>query len=124
MYALSQEEFSQVVTEVVGGLPKEFRDRVDNVEIVVADYPSRSMMRRVPRGRMLLGLYQGVPQKHRGAWYGMRPVMPDRITLFKKNIEAICSSREAVYHRIKKTLLHEIGHHFSLSDKDLRGIGW
>jgi predicted Zn-dependent protease with MMP-like domain len=124
VYALSYEEFDQVVTEVVGGLPKEFRERIDNVEIVVADYPSRSMMRRVPRGRMLLGLYQGVPQKHRGAWYGMRPVMPDRITLFKKNIEAICSSREAVYHRIRKTLLHEIGHHFSMSDKDLRGIGW
>ena len=124
MYALSEEEFNQVITEVVGGLPKEFRDRLDNVEVAVADYPSRSMMRRVPRGRMLLGLYQGVPQKHRGAWYGMRPVMPDTITLFKKNIEAICSSREAIYHRIEKTLLHEIGHHFSLSDKDLRGIGW
>jgi predicted Zn-dependent protease with MMP-like domain len=124
VYALSYEEFDQVVTEVVGSLPKEFRDQIDNVEIVVSDYPSRSMMRRVPRGRMLLGLYQGVPQRHRGAWYGMRPVMPDRITLFKKNIEAICSSREAVYHRIKKTLLHEIGHHFSMSDKDLRGIGW
>jgi predicted Zn-dependent protease with MMP-like domain len=124
VYTLSYEEFNEVVTEVVGSLPKEFRDRIDNVEIVVTDYPSRSMLRRVPRGRMLLGLYQGVPQKHRGAWYGMRPVMPDRITLFKKNIEAICSSREAVYHRIRKTLLHEIGHHFSLSDKDLRGIGW
>jgi predicted Zn-dependent protease with MMP-like domain len=124
VYALSLEEFNQVVTEVIGSLPKEFRDSIDNVEVVVADYPSRSMMRRVPRGRMLLGLYQGVPQRQRGAWYGMRPVMPDRITLFKKNIESICSSREAVYHRIRKTLLHEIGHHFSLSDKDLRGIGW
>ncbi len=124
MYSLSEEEFSEVVTEVIGGLPKDFRDSLDNVEVMVADYPSRAMMRRVPRGRMLLGLYQGVPHKQRGAWYGMRPVMPDTITLFKKNIESICSSREAVYHRIRKTLLHEIGHHFSLSDKDLRGIGW
>ena len=124
MYSLSEDEFSQVVTEVIGSLPKEFRDHLDNVEVVVADYPSRAMMRRVPRGRMLLGLYQGVPHKHRGAWYGMRPVMPDTITLFKKNIESICSSREAVYHRIRKTLLHEIGHHFSMSDTELRGIGW
>ncbi len=124
MYTLSEEEFSQVVTEAIGSLPKDFRDHLDNVEVVVADYPPRSMMRRMPRGRMLLGLYQGVPQKRRGPWYGMRPVMPDRITLFKKNIEAICSSREAVYHRIRKTLLHEIGHHFSLTDRDLRSIGW
>jgi predicted Zn-dependent protease with MMP-like domain len=124
LYSLSEEEFSKVVTEVIGALPKEFRDRLDNVDVVVADYPSRSMMRRVPRGHMLLGLYQGVPHSHRGPWYGVRPVMPDTITLFKKNIESICSSREAVYHRIRKTLLHEIGHHFSMSDRDLRGIGW
>jgi predicted Zn-dependent protease with MMP-like domain len=124
VYALSKEEFDEVVTEVIGGLPKEFRDHIDNVEVVVTDYPSRSMMRRVPRGHMLLGLYQGVPQRQRGPWYGVRPVMPDRITLFKKNIESICSSREAVRHRIRKTLLHEIGHHFSMSDSDLRGIGW
>lgn len=124
MYSLSKEEFNEVVTEAIGSLPKEFRDHLDNVDVMVADYPSRSMMRRVPRGRMLLGLYQGVPHRHRGPWYGMQPVMPDRITLFKKNIEAICSSREAVHHRIKKTLLHEIGHHFSMSDRELRGIGW
>jgi predicted Zn-dependent protease with MMP-like domain len=124
VYSLSDEEFDQVVSEVIAGLPKDFRDMMDNVEVVAVDYPPRAMLRRVPRGHMLLGLYQGVPHKHRGPWYGIRPVMPDRITLFKKNIESVCSSREAVYHRIKKTLLHEIGHHFSLSDKELRGIGW
>jgi len=124
MYQLSDDEFDEIVSQVIARLPKPFQEKLNNVEVMVADYPARHLMRRMPRGRMLLGLYQGVPHRGRGPWYGMRPVMPDRITLFKKNIEAVCSSREAVRHRIKQTLLHEIGHHFSLSDRDLRSIGW
>ncbi|HVP57106.1 MAG TPA: metallopeptidase family protein, partial [bacterium] len=80
------------------------------------------MAQRLPRGRILLGLYQGVPQKRRTTQYGL--VLPDKISLYKKNIEMICRSREETYAQIRKTLLHEIGHHFSLSDKDLRDIGW
>ena len=122
MFGLNDEEFRQVVTEAIEALPDEFKAKLDNVDVVVDDYPPPEALRRLPRGQMLLGLYQGVPQKRRTTHYGL--VLPDKITLFKRNIESICRSREQVYGQIRKTLLHEIGHHFSLSDKDLRDIGW
>jgi predicted Zn-dependent protease with MMP-like domain len=122
MFELNDEEFRQVVAEAIESLPEEFKQKLDNVEVVVEDYPPPGMARRLPRGRILLGLYQGVPQKRRTTHYGL--VLPDKISLYKKNIEAICRSRAEAYAQIRKTLLHEIGHHFSLSDKDLRDIGW
>lgn len=124
MFELSEEEFEQVVTDAVESLPDEFKTKLDNVDIVVEDYPPRSvLMKKKVRG-LLLGLYQGIPPKYRTSRYGVRPVMPDKISLYKKNIERICSTREQVHERIRKTLLHEIGHHFSLSDPDLRNLGW
>ena len=63
-----------------------------------------------------------MPQKRRTSRYGL--VLPDKISLFKKNIEAVSSGRKEIYGRIRKTLLHEIGHHFSLTDKELRQMGW
>jgi predicted Zn-dependent protease with MMP-like domain len=122
MFRLSDDEFQTVVSEAIDSLPEEFRSKLDNVEVVVEDYPPRHVLKRFPRGRMILGLYQGVPHKGRSSRYGL--VLPDKITLFKGNIESICSSHKEVYRRIRKTLLHEIGHHFSLSDKDLRKMGW
>jgi predicted Zn-dependent protease with MMP-like domain len=122
MFVLSEEEFSLVVEEAVESLPDEFKSKLDNVEIVVEDHPSREILRRFRRRGLILGLYQGVPKRARTSRYGL--VLPDKISLYKKNIEAVCSSRDQVYNQIRKTLLHEIGHHFSLSDKDLRRLGW
>jgi predicted Zn-dependent protease with MMP-like domain len=122
MFELDVEEFEQVVEEAVDSLPDEFKSKLDNVDVVVENLPPRQVQKKLPRGRLILGLYQGVPQKRRTSRYGL--VLPDKISLFKKNIEAICSSREDVYRQIRKTLLHEIGHHFSLSDKDLRRMGF
>ncbi len=124
MFELPDDEFAQVVADAVESLPEEFKSKLDNVDVVLEDYPPRSVLRKMsPRG-LILGLYQGIPPKYRTSRYGVRPVMPDKISLYKKNIERVCSTREQVYARIRKTLLHEIGHHFSLSDPDLRNIGW
>jgi predicted Zn-dependent protease with MMP-like domain len=122
MFTLSHEEFESVVTEAIESLPEEFKSKLDNVDVVVEEAPSRAILRRFRRRGLILGLYQGVPKKMRTSRYAL--VMPDKISLYKKNIEAICSSREQVYAQIRKTLLHEIGHHFSLSDPDLRRLGW
>ena len=122
MFTLSEDEFREVVTEAIESLPDEFRTKMDNVDVVVEDYPPREVLKRFPKGRLILGLYQGVPKKLRTSRYGL--VMPDKISLYKRNIESVCSSRIQVYRRIRKTLLHEIGHHFSLSDRDLRRMGW
>jgi predicted Zn-dependent protease with MMP-like domain len=122
MFELSLEEFEKVIAEAIESLPDEFRSKLDNVDVVVEASPPRTVLGKIPRGRLILGLYQGVPQKKRTSRYGL--VLPDKISIFKKNIEAISSSREEIYARIRKTLLHEIGHHFSLTDRDLRRMGW
>lgn len=122
MFTLSEDEFRSVVEEAAASLPDEFKSKLDNVEIVIEDYPQREIVKRLRRRGLILGLYQGVPKKARTSRYGL--VLPDKISLFKKNIEAVCSSRAQVYKQIRKTLLHEIGHHFSLSDGDLRRMGW
>jgi predicted Zn-dependent protease with MMP-like domain len=122
MFELNDEEFKEVVAKAVESLPEEFKSKLDNVDVVVEDLPPAEFASRLPRGRILLGLYQGIPSKRRSTHYGL--VLPDKISLYKKNIEMICRTREEAYNRIRTTLLHEIGHHFSLSDKDLRDIGW
>jgi predicted Zn-dependent protease with MMP-like domain len=122
MFELGPEEFEKVIAEAIDSLPDEFKTKLDNVDVVVEEVPPREVARKLPRGTLLLGLYQGVPQKRRTSQYGL--VLPDKISLFKRNIEAISSSREDIHAQIRKTLLHEIGHHFSLTDGELRRMGW
>jgi predicted Zn-dependent protease with MMP-like domain len=122
MFTLSDDEFAEVVTEAIDGLPEEFKAKLDNVEVVVEDRPPPQIQSRLAPGRLLLGLYQGIPHKRRTTHY--THVLPDKISLYKFNIESICSTRRQIYARIRKTLLHEIGHHFSLGEKDLRDAGW
>lgn len=120
--AMNQEEFAQLVTRAVEGLPPEFLDKLDNVDIVVEEYPTPARLRKsgLRRGETLLGLYEGVPQTRRGSHYGT--VLPDKITLFQKPIEAKCRSDARVYEEIKRVLKHEIAHHFGISDARLREI--
>jgi predicted Zn-dependent protease with MMP-like domain len=122
MIELSEEEFKEVVAQAIDALPDEFRAKLDNVEVVVEDLPPPDVRRRIGRGGLVLGLYQGIPHERRTTHYGL--VLPDKISLYKRNIERISDSRDQAYRQIRKTLLHEIGHHFSLTDKDLRDIGW
>jgi predicted Zn-dependent protease with MMP-like domain len=122
VFELSLEEFQKVVEEAIESLPDEFKVKLDNVDVVVEDYPPPEIGRKLAPGGILLGLYQGVSRKRRSTHYGL--VLPDKISLFKRNIEAVSSNRAQIYRQIRKTLLHEIGHHFSLSDKELREMGW
>ncbi|MGD8979139.1 MAG: metallopeptidase family protein [candidate division WOR-3 bacterium] len=83
-----------------------------NIEVVVEEEPVAQSS--------LLGLYQGVPFKHRGVWYGN--VLPDKITLFKRNIERVSRTEEEVREWVKKVLIHEIGHYFGFSEADLHRL--
>jgi predicted Zn-dependent protease with MMP-like domain len=117
----------------VDSLPEAFSSRLDNVDVVVAAWPSRRIRREMGlRGRAtLLGLYQGIPQTQRSTQYGN--VMPDRILIFREPIldeaDAICPPEgtqedfeDTVRDVVRKTVLHEIGHHFGLSEADLRRV--
>lgn len=107
--------FKELVAQAFDELPEEFRRRMENVDIVVEDVPPPDYNRP---GTMVLGLYQGVPLKHRGGWYGN--VLPDKISIYRRPIESTCRNEEDLVKQIKDVVLHEIGHHFGMSEKDLR----
>ena len=120
---MDRETFEEVADRAFHALPEKFREAIENVEIVVQDEPSSDpQLRRfgVRRNEMLLGLYQGVPLTKRGVWYGTTPVLPDRITLFQKNIEAVCSTEKEVEEKIYEVLFHEVGHYFGMNEEEIR----
>jgi predicted Zn-dependent protease with MMP-like domain len=120
---MEREVFEEVAERAFHTLPKKFRDSIENVEIVVEDEPSSNpQLSRygVKRNEMLLGLYHGVPLTKRGTWYGMTPTLPDRITLFQKNIEAVCTTEAQVEAKIYEVLFHEIGHYFGMDEQQIR----
>jgi predicted Zn-dependent protease with MMP-like domain len=120
---MERERFEALVTRAVENLPKEFLEHLDNVDILVEDYPTVSQMRksRVPRGNILLGLYEGVPRTRRSSQYGM--VLPDKITIFQRPIEAKCRHEDEIVAEVKRVVLHEIAHHFGIGDERLRELG-
>ena len=123
---MEREEFEQVVEGAYEHLPEQFRKAIDNVGIVVEDYPDEAVVRqmRLKSKRHLLGLYQGVPLPARGTWYGMTPVTPDRISLYQKNIEAASRTERQLQDNIRDVLIHEIGHYFGMSEDEIREAGY
>ena len=121
---MDRKEFEVLVARAWDELPKEFKDRLDNVDVVIEDVPDMEKVRLGGlggRGR-LLGLYQGIPLESRTHYYGM--VMPDKITLFKGNIELACKVQDLdIYEEVRHVLMHEIAHHFGISDDRLREEG-
>jgi predicted Zn-dependent protease with MMP-like domain len=119
-------EFEEIAHQEFQALPATFKERLENVHIVVEETDSRSRRRRagVYRGSMLLGLYEGVPLSRRGSGYGAYPVVPDRITLFQRNIERTVSTREELRERVREVIVHEIAHHFGMSEKEIRDAGY
>ncbi len=112
MIRLSRERFQELVERALKNIPRRFAQQIKNVAVLVEDYP--------PPGQNLLGLYHGVPLKHRGSYYGNVP--PDVIVLYRVPIESLCENEDQVQERIEEVLLHEIGHYFGLDERTLREI--
>jgi predicted Zn-dependent protease with MMP-like domain len=119
---LSRDEFEKLVSKALTELPKRFRDRLENIVVVVEDDPPREILHQlgVKSPRHLLGLYQGVPLKHRGFRYGN--VLPDQIVIYQRPIEALARTKQELLRQIRRTVMHEIGHYFGLAESDLREI--
>jgi len=121
---LSRAEFEDLVDEALENLPPFFRDKMDNVAILVAPWPTRSELdgARVGPGGTLLGLYQGIPLTQRNQGYNL--VAPDTITLYQGPIEQTAQGDpEAIRHWVRHVFLHELAHHFGISDDRLRELG-
>lgn len=119
---MRRERFEEIAQAAFDSLPPDFTERVENVHIVVEDYPSDDVLDHVKGDRYsLLGLYQGIPLTHRGMWYGMTATVPDKISLYQKNIEAVCGNdEEELELRIKEVLFHELGHYFGMNEAQVR----
>ncbi len=116
---MDRASFEELVSRAIENLPEEFREQLENVDIVVADAPTRYQLDKsdIGQGEMLLGLYEGVPQTERGSHYGM--VTPDKITIFQKAIEKTYNDELRIVREIERVVKHEIAHHFGISDARL-----
>jgi predicted Zn-dependent protease with MMP-like domain len=124
MARLSRAEFERLVAQAMQSLPRKFLTRLKNVEVVVEDEPTDDDLElaEIEAGGTLLGLYQGVPQTDRGTWYGN--MLPDRIVIYQRPIEASARDRRDIRKEIRITLMHEIGHHFGLGEDNLSEAGY
>ena len=120
------EIFESLVADAVDSLPQEFLDRMENVEVVVEEWPDGDDLLDVglPGNAKyaLLGLYHGVPQTQRGLYY---MALHDRISIYKGPIESLAGKDpEAIREQVRRTVIHEIAHHYGISDERLRELGW
>lgn len=119
---ITDEEFDALVTRAMDELPQEYISQLDNVAIVYDDEPTEDQIRqmKVDDNHLLLGLYEGIPRTERGLGYNL--VLPDKITLFKKPIIAVSNTKEALFEQIKRTLWHEIAHHYGLNHSHMDAL--
>ncbi len=117
-----REEFEKLVEAGIEAIPKKFRDKLNNVTIVIDDCPSDEQLKllNLPTGQAVFGLYQGVPQVSRGLGYS--GVVPDKITIFQKPIENAAGSPEEIKKTVRQTIWHEIAHHFCTGEDRIRQI--
>jgi predicted Zn-dependent protease with MMP-like domain len=120
---MDRNAFERLVAEALNSLPQAFQENLDNVEVVVEEWPDRETMRQagISHPAQLLGFYHGIPQTKRTRNYGL--VLPDKISIYRRPIEMRCRTMEEVEEMIRHVLHHEIAHHFGSSDERLREIG-
>lgn len=113
MFIIDEVRFERLVGEALDSLPPELGEMMENVAVVVEDaHPDED----------LLGLYEGVPLTERGDYGAM--AMPDRVTVYRLPICAICDSEEELLDQITVTVVHEVAHHFGIDDDTLEELGW
>ena len=118
---MKREEFVNVAEEALGSLPEEFRSRIKNVAILVEDFPPNQLPPQPGQQmRLLLGIFHGVPATNKSVFdVSMGPA---HIVLYRKNIEAVCSSESEVRQQVRQRLMHELGHYFGMTEEQLKDV--
>ncbi len=121
---LTEDEFAEAVTEALQLLPDDFQRHMTDLAVDVQDLPDRQTLTElgIKDQRGLLGMYHGLPLTRRSVGHLLR--MPERIVLYQRNIERICRSRRDLIDQIRRTVLHEVGHHFGMDERRLRELGY
>lgn len=119
---VERQRFEELVRQALVQLPEEIAQRMSNVDVEVQDWPTASQLGSagVPSGQTLLGLYQGIPLTRRTSGYHL--VTPDRIIIFQRPLESISRGDDDLVERVRSTVIHEVAHHFGISDQRLREI--
>lgn len=122
MIEVSNEEFEKIVGEGIDAIPEEYGNRLSNVAFVVEDQPSQAQRTKMKLTchQTLFGLYEGIPQTKRNSTYS--GVLPDKITIFKLPILAISQTIEDVTKQVKRTVWHEVAHHFGLGHDEIHAL--
>ena len=121
METLSRETFEEFVADAIDSIPDEFRAEMDNVEIVVEDEPPPETVASLARGGTLFGLYHGIPKTKRGIHYQS---MPDKISIYRGPISRAFRTSSRIKEQVRKTVIHEVAHHFGIDDDRLHELGW
>ena len=118
---MTRAKFNQLVAEALDSLPAEFRRRIENVAVLVEDRPAQEPPSAPGQPkRLLLGVFHGVPLTQRSSFQSF--VAPSEIVLYQKNIEAVCHSDEEVRAQVRRTVIHEFGHYFGMTEEQLEGV--
>ena len=118
-----QRQFERLVAAALDGLPGEVLAMLDNVDVVVEDWPTESQLDRDGDSvETLFGLYEGIPLTERGHGYSM--VLPDKITIFRRPLERTFRSRLELVRQVRITVVHELGHHLGMDEDRLADLGW
>jgi predicted Zn-dependent protease with MMP-like domain len=123
-YHVSKATFADLVEQALAELPEPFAGFLEEVPVEIKDRPSRKQLRSVglEDDELLLGLYVGRPQTERSVLDG--PVHPDVIYIFQEDVELACDTKDQLLTEVRTTILHEIGHHFGMSEDDLDNLGY
>jgi len=114
---MQRKEFEKLVEKGIEAIPEKFLEKLSNVEIVIEDDLTPYQAEKLKTKRIILGLYEGVPQIKRGRY---AQVLPDKITIFKNSIEMIASSEADIERIVKNTVWHEIAHHFGMNEYEVK----
>jgi len=121
---VSRKQFEALVAEALDGLPPFIQEAMRNVDVVVEERPSKEQYAALGLGsdEWLFGLYEGTPLIERGVV--SEPLMPDKVTIFRRPLEEACQSPEQITEEIRRTVVHEIAHHFGIDEDRLAELGY
>jgi len=118
---VSRRRFEELVSDALDSIPPELGDQMENVAVVVEDWPRPDQLSG--RDGTLLGLYEGIALTRRSP-IGYAGVMPDRITIFRGPLCALAHDEADLARHVRVTVVHEVAHHFGIDDEELEALGW
>jgi predicted Zn-dependent protease with MMP-like domain len=121
---LPRKQFEALVLRALDTIPEPIRARMDNVDVVIEDRPTARLLAELEMDPddALFGLYEGTPLIERGIT--ANPLMPDKITIFQRPLEEACETEEEITEEVRRTIVHEVAHHFGFDEDRLADLGY